>query len=422
MQSIEILKKIRGHWLARVSHSLVRGEGVRASFEEQLARFYELLEQAVASGDPSWLDQLLDDWAEARTETELERGETSLFPLLNQILLLTFDVLREYLTQAESMELLGSILPIYTYAFERVVNRETELQIYYVSNDLEKVRDSLERLDRSKSDFISVAAHELKTPLTLIEGYAAMLREYLPTSRDVPKTELLLQGIDKGTHRLHEIIDDMIDVSMIDNQMLDLNYQPMRLSQLLALTETDLSESVRDRNQSLHINEFTGFDELIFCDSERMFQALRNVVSNAIKYTPDGGAIEIDGRKLPGFIELTVSDTGIGIDNEDQLTIFEKFSRIGNAQLHSSGKTKFKGGGPGLGLPIARGIIEAHGGTIWVESPGFDEVNCPGSTFHLLIPLLKEPPDDKSAVLYRAISENEQRKTLHTQPLANLNE
>lgn len=417
MHSTPIMRKIREHWLARVSHSLVRGEGVRASFEEQLARFYELLEQAVASGDPSWLDQILDDWAESRTETELEREATSLYPLLNQILLLTFDVQREYLSADESMELLGSVLPIYTYCFERIVHRETQLQINHVSNELEKVRDSLERLDRSKSDFISVAAHELKTPLTLIEGYTAMLRENLPSGKADPKMGLLLSGIDKGTQRLHEIVNDMIDVSMIDNQLLDLNFQPMWIKQLLALTESDLVESALERKQTLIIHDFPGSEELIFIDTERMFQALRNVVSNAIKYTPDGGSIVIAGRTLPGFVEITVSDTGIGIDLEDQLVIFEKFGRLGDAQLHSSGKTKFKGGGPGLGLSIARGVIEAHGGAIWVESPGYDEINCPGSTFHILIPLRKEPPDDKSAVLFRSLSENVQRKSLDAQPI-----
>lgn len=125
-------------------------------------------------------------------------------------------------------------------------------------------------------------------------------------------------------------------------------------------------------------------------DTERLYQAIHNIVVNAIKYTPDGGRITISGRLLPGFVEVTVADTGIGIAPENQELIFGKFDQLGNALLHSSGKTKFKGGGPGLGLPIARGIIEAHGGTIWVESEGYDEVRCPGSTFHILIPLRTE--------------------------------
>ena len=116
---------------------------------------------------------------------------------------------------------------------------------------------------------------------------------------------------------------------------------------------------------------------MTFGDPERLLQVFRNVLTNAIKYTPDGGCVTVDGRKLPGFIEIIVRDTGIGIDPEDQSIIFEKFTRLGNISLHSSGKTKFKGGGPGLGLHIARGIIEAHGGAIWVESPGMTKRRCP---------------------------------------------
>ena len=108
----------------------------------------------------------------------------------------------------------------------------------------------------------------------------------------------------------------------------------------------------------------------------------------------------VSGRKLPGFIEVTVSDTGIGISLENQAVIFDKFSQLGSVGLHSSGKTKFKGGGPGLGLPIARGILEAHGGSIWVESAGYDEEKCPGSTFHILVPARTESTDLKMAKLF----------------------
>lgn len=156
---------------------------------------------------------------------------------------------------------------------------------------------------------------------------------------------------------------------------------------------------------------------MIFADGERLFQALRNIVLNAIKFTPDGGEIMVSGRKLPGFIEVIVTDTGIGIDPEFHSAIFEKFGRLGNVSLHSSSKTKFKGGGPGLGLPIAKGIIEAHGGAIWVESDGFDEVNCPGATFHILVPERKEPLDEKISRLFRNPASVDQAQDILVDPV-----
>jgi signal transduction histidine kinase len=115
---------------------------------------------------------------------------------------------------------------------------------------------------------------------------------------------------------------------------------------------------------------------------------------NAIKYTPDGGKIIVAGRTIeekPGKpdLEVIIADSGIGIDPKYHDLVFEKFFQTGEVQFHSSGKTKFKGGGPGLGLAIAKGIVEAHGGRIWVESPGCDEQAFPGSTFYVRLPLSK---------------------------------
>jgi len=180
------------------------------------------------------------------------------------------------------------------------------------------------------------------------------------------------------------------------------------VNRLLGTLREELKGIVSQRKQSLVIHDFDGCDEMTFGDSERIYQALRNILTNAIKYTPDGGQITVDGRKLPGFMEIVIEDTGIGIDPDDHAVIFEKFGRLGNVSLHSSGKTKFKGGGPGLGLPITKGLIEAHGGTIWVESEGYDEVKCPGTIFHVLLPLRKEPPDDKIAKLFSPMTVSSQ--------------
>ena len=118
------------------------------------------------------------------------------------------------------------------------------------------------------------------------------------------------------------------------------------------------------------------------------------MIVNAIKYTPDGGSIFVSARPLDGngsgnFCEIQVRDTGIGIDPANHKIVFEKLYQLGKVELHSSGRTKFKGGGPGLGLAIAAGIVKAHGGKIWVESPGYDEEKLPGSIFFIQIPFVK---------------------------------
>jgi signal transduction histidine kinase len=123
-------------------------------------------------------------------------------------------------------------------------------------------------------------------------------------------------------------------------------------------------------------------------------------MSNAIKYTPDGGIVELSASILNSeehrpashealsdhFVKITVSDTGVGIPVDQQEEIFEHFHEVREIEHHSTSKTDFMGGGAGLGLPIARGVAEAHGGTLWVESKGYDPKTYPGSKFHLILP------------------------------------
>ena len=375
---------------------------IRADFEDQLQRFFDLLEQSVTSGDPAWMDPILLDWAKSSTETELEEEPYHVSFLINRMIALTIQVTREALTKQQALDLLAAVIPIYTYGIEVVARYEMETRVAHISSEMEQVHKQMERVDRSKSAFISVAAHELKTPITLIEGYASMMEDLMRAGKGV-NLDSLLAGMSTGIDRLRSIVDDMIDVSMIDNKLLKLNFQPMQVGQMLDALHLENEETINKRKLTMQVRPFDGSRQWIYVDPTRMMQAIRNVISNAIKFTPDGGTVAIDGRTLKGFIEVVISDTGIGISQDDQAIIFEKFGQLGRVDLHSSGKTKFKGGGPGLGLPIARGILEAHGGSIWVESPGYDEKSCPGSIFHILIPARTESPDSEMTRLFSTL-------------------
>lgn len=399
------LKQIMPAWILRAQNWSDLQPGRSCGIIAPLDRFGDLFYRAVERNDPALLVPVLQDWLE---EGRSSQDNESLVPLLNKLLDLFFRTATEILEANQAIGLFGAALPVFAWANEFVARQELESDRLRVSQELEQTRRYLERLERSKSDFIAIAAHELKTPLTLIEGYAEMLAELQNGAPEQEQPKLMLKGIRTGTFRLREIIEDMIDVSLIDNQILSLNYQPLWLNRLFHILEEDFRDIIEERRLDLVIRPFPGSQEMTFGDPERLLQAFRNLLSNAIKYTPDGGKITIDGQKLPGFIEVTVADTGIGIDPLDHARVFEKFGRLGNTALHSSGKTKFKGGGPGLGLPITKGILEAHGGAIWVESEGYDEHQYPGATFHMLIPQRSEPPDEKFARLFRAALESGQ--------------
>ena len=394
------LVKIRKKLIRRALQNLARGADVRENFEGQLGRFYDLLEQALVTGDSAWLDAVVYDWVNANTQSDIAEGQKNATALLSILFTLTNETARESLNKGEALDLITAVQPIFTSALDKAARLEMENRVAYFANEIASVQQKLERLDRSKSNFISVAAHELKTPLTLIEGYTSMMRDASASPDTNNNMDPLLHGVRTGIERLRQIVDDMIDVSLIDNNMLSLNSQPLWLNHILELLQKNLDGIMRERRLKLEIRKFPGGQEWLYADPERLYQAFQNLLTNAIKYTPDGGSITVNGRTLPGFVEVTIADSGIGISPEDQASIFEKFGQLGRADLHSSSKVKFKGGGPGLGLSITRGIIEAHGGTIWVESEGCDEEKCPGSTFHVLLPIRTESSDPRLAKLF----------------------
>ncbi len=271
---------------------------------------------------------------------------------------------------------------------EKVRQRTSELE--EINKEQERTNRDLERLGRTMSDFINIAAHELKTPLTLIHGYSNILQDD-STIRGNPMLVKILGGIIKGGERLYDIIEKMIDVSMIDGQILHLCPAPTSVGNLVHTLADKNAQALQERRLALLLGDFRELP-YIEADSQRLFQVFDNLLLNAIKYTPDGGSIEIDAWTLEGeaeeeWVEVVFADSGIGIDIEHQERIFEKFYQTGRVALHSSGKTKFKGGGPGLGLAIAKGIVDAHGGKIWVKSERHDEQTCPGSQFHVVLPV-----------------------------------
>jgi signal transduction histidine kinase len=200
-----------------------------------------------------------------------------------------------------------------------------------------------------------------------------------------------MDGVLQGTDRLHQIVNSMLDVARLENQVLSPHLETISIGPLLRLIQKDYLSDLAIRKINFELDPDINSMEPILADSELLQKALDNVIVNAIKYTPDGGSIHVsaqyaDANGTGQFCEIRVRDTGIGIDPANHKIVFEKLYQLGKVELHSSGRTKFKGGGPGLGLAIAAGIVKAHKGKIWVESPGYDEEKLPGSTFFIQIP------------------------------------
>jgi len=317
-----------------------------------------------------------------------------------------------------------TVIEIGEQAFFEVLGRSPTLAIRFLMHITQRLRDSdeqaiqelqasnlelsvalrrLERLDQRKSDFIQVSAHELRTPLAALLGYTQMM-EKTPTVQSNPEVSVLMDGILTSTKRLHRVFNSILDASRVMNDELRVYRSPVSVPAVFHSILSEVDETLEERHLTV---EMSGLQGLPFLSAapDLLTKAFQYLLNNAIKYTPDGGKITItvestETPELGPVVQVAIKDTGIGIAPEDIDLIFDKFYRTGELALHSSGTTNFKGGGPGLGLTIARGVIEAHNGRIWAESPGYDEARCPGSTFHVQLPVQaitveNEAPDEE---------------------------
>lgn len=274
-------------------------------------------------------------------------------------------------------------------------NQELEQKVAERTRALQEAYARLERLDKTKADFITIASHELRTPLTIVNFNTQMFLEDERVHGNSDHQQWA-RGIQRGVIRMEEVVENILDVAKIDSRSLELFPSPLNLRFLLQQVMRRLEREMVGRQLTFTVTEMVDLPE-VEADTEAIEKLFQHLLVNAVKYTPDGGFVKVDGRLYQPHngataVEIIISDTGIGIAPEVQELIFEKFFQTGKVTLHSSGKTSFKGGGSGIGLAIARGIVEAHNGRIWVESAGYDENECPGSAFHIILPVHQSQP------------------------------
>ena len=219
--------------------------------------------------------------------------------------------------------------------------------------------NKLNELDKMKSDFFSFITHELRTPLSTIKMGMDLLRD----GAEGPVTEgqkELLTVIEKESQRLIGLVNSLLDFSKMEAGMMSFHLQPQNITPLINQTLKELGPLVDSKKIILEIMVTEGLP-IVKMDSERILQALRNIIGNAVKFTPEGGRVKVSARSADHGVEVSIADTGPGIPKENLITIFEKFQQvIADRTLLTQGT--------GLGLAIAKQIITHHGGKIWAES------------------------------------------------------
>lgn len=253
-----------------------------------------------------------------------------------------------------------------------------ELEGQYKDRILIAIEDITDRreIERRKDDFLSIASHELKTPLTTIKGYVQVLQRLLPDDIG-DKFKEILKKTGVYVERLNTLIAELLDVSRIQTGNIELHREPFDFDKAVHEAVENIQTATKTHRiivTGRATDRYTG-------DESHIIQVINNLLSNAIKYAPEAGEVRVHLCRVSNYLKVSVTDYGMGIRIEDQKKIFERFYRVGDIQQRFPGM--------GIGLYVCDQIIKNHGGTLWVESePG------KGSTFSFTLPMNEREPND----------------------------
>lgn len=258
-------------------------------------------------------------------------------------------------------------------------NIEVNKQLRSALNLLADANQKLKQLDQLKDDFVSIASHELRTPMTAIRSYAwmALNRSDVPLSKNLEK---YVARILISTERLINLVNDMLNLSRIESGRIEIVPEPV---DLLSLTKDIVDEVYYSKSREKNI-QFVVLEQQapkVFADPEKLRQVFLNLVGNSLKFTPNGGKITFSFFSDGKVVETSVSDTGVGISKDDMSKLFHKFSRLDNSYTAAA-----TSGGTGLGLYISKSLVELMHGKIWVSSEGSGK----GTTFTVALPIASQ--------------------------------
>jgi len=241
---------------------------------------------------------------------------------------------------------------------------------------IQEANERLKQLDKLKDEFVSLASHELRTPMTIIKSYLWMFlsknKGKLPE-----KDSKYLERAYESTERLINLVNDMLNVSRIESGRLKLQLTAFSSVDLIRKVVTELTPRAKQLGLSLTFSSSNTKIPLVYADSERVEQILINLIGNSLKFTPSGGSIIVSVTPQRSFAQIQVSDNGKGMSDEVLQKLFQKFSTMGGNYLR-----KQEGQGTGLGLYLSKSLVELQGGKIMAESPGENK----GSTFSFTVP------------------------------------
>lgn len=254
--------------------------------------------------------------------------------------------------------------------YDERVRVQGEDELAQLAGRFNQMTERLEQVESMRQRLIGDVSHELRTPLTAIKGSMEGLMDGV-----LPATHETFLQIHEEANRLSHLVDDLQELSRVEAHAYELDIQPLDISLVVRTVAKRLSPQFESKHIKLDLELDRDLPQVL-ADEARAVQVLTNLVGNALQYTPKNGAVTIATKQAGNEVQISVHDTGVGIPSEHLQYVFDRFYRVDKS------RSRRAGGGSGIGLTIARALVEAHGGRIWVESAGLGK----GSTFMFMLP------------------------------------
>ena len=254
--------------------------------------------------------------------------------------------------------------------YDERVQVRGEDELAQLARRFNQMAEKLSQVEEMRRQLIGDVSHELRTPLTAIKGSMEGLMDGV-----LPADEDTFQQIHAEADRLNRLVDDLQELSRVEARAYELDLRPLDVPSLMQTVTKRLGPQFEAKRISLDVDLTPGLPRIL-ADEGRAIQILTNLTGNALQYTPESGRVRISAKQVDRFVQFSIHDTGVGIPPEHVGHIFDRFYRVDKSRSRRSG------GGSGIGLTIARALVEAHGGRIWVESAGEGQ----GSTFLFTLP------------------------------------
>ena len=371
-------------WLEEAIQRISPLSTLDGNLQDQLEIFYQLLITEPFDSMVEPVQNLLSNWYTfIHSEQQDAISDTLLVRLVNELIETTAVTCEKHIKDRSAFQYFQQTMPFLLRCV--AVAHEVELNAVTLvrRSDSRPAEDVTGKINTLQSEFFQLTSETLNTPVTLIEGYATMIEsqaEALPENNQELLT--LIQGLKKGIDRISNLVNEMSYMALIDQRRLEISKQPISINQFLQKLERDFQPVLTNRDLQMTF-QINNTDQVINTDVDKMLYALKILIQYAIHTTPEHGAIEVITDTIQDKLQVQIIDNGYGLTPPQKSILFNKLKISEPGQQLSRRFSNISGNG----MYIAKGIIQNHLGSLWIDSPIFDNMDQTGKRFNILLPI-----------------------------------